>query len=195
MPNPARIAATAMSGQAVPVPNTPNAAATTAMLPTASLREQIHTDRRLASPSRCRQSISAQARLAISANTPMIPIVAAWGSVPMTAIQIVLPSTHKPSRSSVAPLSSAARAPLQGEAGNAQADCIVGAVSQEVERVGLEGRRLRGEARSDLDREHAGVDRQRKPQHAPPGLVSGWRGRFTPDAASACHVVTSICST
>ena len=51
-PRAARMAATMMSGQAVPVPNTPAAAATTARLPMTSLREQIHTDRRLASPSR-----------------------------------------------------------------------------------------------------------------------------------------------
>ncbi len=38
------IAATARSGHIVFVPNTPSEAAITAMLPIASLREQIHTE-------------------------------------------------------------------------------------------------------------------------------------------------------
>ena len=45
-------AATARSGQALPVPNTPSAAPTTARLPIASLRLHSHTERMLASPSR-----------------------------------------------------------------------------------------------------------------------------------------------
>ena len=45
---------TRRTGQALPVPNTPNAAAMTAMLPIASLREQIQTDRMFASPVRKR---------------------------------------------------------------------------------------------------------------------------------------------
>ena len=43
--------ATTRSGQADPVPNTPRAASITARLPSASLREQIQTERMLASPS------------------------------------------------------------------------------------------------------------------------------------------------
>jgi lathosterol oxidase len=46
--------ATARSGQALPVPNTPSAASITAILPKASLREQIQTERMLASPVRYR---------------------------------------------------------------------------------------------------------------------------------------------
>src|SRR5688572_30796345 len=46
------IAATARSGQRLPVPNTPSAASITAKLPMASLREHSHTERMLASPSR-----------------------------------------------------------------------------------------------------------------------------------------------
>ena len=52
MPKPAMIAATMTSGQPVPVPNTPAAASSTARLPIASLREQIQTERMLASPPR-----------------------------------------------------------------------------------------------------------------------------------------------
>lgn len=44
------MAATMMSGQPVPVPNTPATAAMTARFPIASLREQIQTDRILESP-------------------------------------------------------------------------------------------------------------------------------------------------
>ncbi len=50
--SPAMIAATARSGQLRPVPNTPSAAPITARLPIASFREQIHTERILASPVR-----------------------------------------------------------------------------------------------------------------------------------------------
>ena len=46
------IAATIRSGQPVPVPNTPAAAASTARLPMASLRVQIQAERMLASPAR-----------------------------------------------------------------------------------------------------------------------------------------------
>jgi hypothetical protein len=46
------IVATMRSGQAAPVPNTPAAAASTATLPIASLRDQIHTERMFASPIR-----------------------------------------------------------------------------------------------------------------------------------------------
>ena len=46
------IAATARSGQLCPVPNTPSAAPITAILPIASLREQIQTERMFASPVR-----------------------------------------------------------------------------------------------------------------------------------------------
>src|SRR3546814_10931407 len=87
-PSPARITATMMSGHAAPVPNTPSAAATTAILPIASLREQIHTERRLASPSRWRHRLSAQAKLATSASTPITPIVSALGSVPAPILKI-----------------------------------------------------------------------------------------------------------
>ncbi len=45
------IAATARSGQAVLVPQTPTAASMTTTLPIASLREQSQTERTLASPS------------------------------------------------------------------------------------------------------------------------------------------------
>ncbi|WP_277980182.1 hypothetical protein [Sphingomonas phyllosphaerae] len=88
-PRPAKIAATAISGQPVPVPNTPNAAATAATLPIASFREHIQTDCRLASPLRCRQSRAAQTRLAISAATPTIPIVFAPGSMPDAATDAI----------------------------------------------------------------------------------------------------------
>ena len=53
-PSAAISAATRMSGQALFRPNTPPAARTTAMLPIASLREQIQTDRMFASPLRKR---------------------------------------------------------------------------------------------------------------------------------------------
>ena len=57
---PARPARVQMaSGQAVPVPKTPSAANMTARLPSASLREQIHTDRMFASPVRKRYNIDA----------------------------------------------------------------------------------------------------------------------------------------
>jgi hypothetical protein len=46
------MAATRRSGQALPVPNTPKAASSTAMLPIASLRLHSHTERMFASPSR-----------------------------------------------------------------------------------------------------------------------------------------------
>src|SRR3546814_6199313 len=49
---PAITAATTTSGHPVPVPNTPSAANTTATFAIASLREQIQTDRMLASPLR-----------------------------------------------------------------------------------------------------------------------------------------------
>ena len=48
------IAATIRSGQPVPVPNTPAAAAITARLPIASLQDQIQTERMLESPVRNR---------------------------------------------------------------------------------------------------------------------------------------------
>jgi hypothetical protein len=51
-PRPPRIAATITSGQLVPVPKIPIAASSTAALPTASLREQIQTERMFASPVR-----------------------------------------------------------------------------------------------------------------------------------------------
>jgi hypothetical protein len=46
--------ATMTSGQLVLVPKTPIAASSTAALPSASLREQIHTERMFASPKRKR---------------------------------------------------------------------------------------------------------------------------------------------
>src|SRR5690554_4031604 len=48
----AMMVATIRSGQALPVPNTPSAASSTARLPRASLRVQSHTLRMLLSPSR-----------------------------------------------------------------------------------------------------------------------------------------------
>jgi hypothetical protein len=51
-PSPPMTVATIMSGQPVPVPNTPSAASSTAALPMASLREQIQTERMFASPAR-----------------------------------------------------------------------------------------------------------------------------------------------
>src|SRR3546814_19379014 len=53
MPRPASTRATLRSGQAVPVPNTPAAAATTPLLPLASLPRQLPTQRRLQPPSPC----------------------------------------------------------------------------------------------------------------------------------------------
>ena len=100
----AMMAATIRSGQPVPVPNTPAAAASTARLPIASLREQIQTDRMLESPVRKRNSISATAAFASRARTPTTPMTSAWGSVPASACQTVDPMTHRPRTSRPAPL-------------------------------------------------------------------------------------------
>ena len=54
IPSAAMTAATMMSGQPAPEPKTPAAASSTALLPMASLREQIQTERILASPPRKR---------------------------------------------------------------------------------------------------------------------------------------------
>ena len=47
-----KLEATAVSGQPVPVPDTPSAASSTARLPRTSLRVQIHAERMFASPAR-----------------------------------------------------------------------------------------------------------------------------------------------
>ncbi len=47
-----------------------------------------------------------------------------------------------------------------------QGDAVVGRVAQEVERIGQQRDRLRGEAGADLDREHGEIDRERDPQDA-----------------------------
>ena len=53
----------------------------------------------------------------------------------------------------------------------AEADRIIGAVAQEIERVGLKRARIRGDPGSDLDTEHRGIDDQREPQDAPPSGI------------------------
>ena len=58
------------------------AAAITARLAMASLREQIHTDRIFASPSRKRQSMIATPTLAANAAKPTAPIIQGRGEAP-----------------------------------------------------------------------------------------------------------------
>jgi len=47
-----------------------------------------------------------------------------------------------------------------------QAEAVVAGVAQEVERIGQQRGRLRGQASADLDGEHREVDRERHPQDA-----------------------------
>ena len=77
---PAMSAATARSGHAVDVPQTPRAAAITITLPMASLREQSQTERTFASPSLYGIKRPTEARLAASAKKPMIPMTSALGT-------------------------------------------------------------------------------------------------------------------
>jgi len=95
IPRPAMIVATIRFGQVVPVPNTPVAATTTATLPIASSREQIQTDRKLASPVRKRYNIIATAPLAMSVTIPTKLIISAYGTVPcQIAPHNILPGWH-----------------------------------------------------------------------------------------------------
>ena len=104
------MAATAMSGQPVPVPNTPSAASSTARLPSTSLRVQTQAERILESPSRYAHNRANDIALARSAATPTAPMVKASGTVSCQACQAVTPITHNPNRPMVEPLAKAAMA-------------------------------------------------------------------------------------
>jgi hypothetical protein len=69
--------ATAISGQPVPVPNTPSAASSTARFSSTSLRVQIHAERMFESPWRKAQSSANEIALARSAAVPTAPMVKA----------------------------------------------------------------------------------------------------------------------
>ena len=100
--------ATSKSGHALPVPKTPSAASMTKRFPSASLREQIHTDRMFASPVRKRYSIHATPPLANSAITPTAPMVTGSGAMPCCKCQTAFASTKIPKPPMHAALSSAA---------------------------------------------------------------------------------------
>jgi len=104
------VAATTMSGQPFPVPNTPSAASSTARLPSTSLRVQIHAERMFESPSRNAHSSANETALARSAAVPTAPMVNACGTVPCQACQAVTPMTQSPKRPMVAPFAKAAMA-------------------------------------------------------------------------------------
>src|SRR5690606_23306456 len=71
---------TAKSGHGESVAAVTAAAAMTSMLPNASLREQSHTERRLASLSRKRSKSTTAPRLTASASAPISPIGSACGA-------------------------------------------------------------------------------------------------------------------
>lgn len=102
-------AATAKSGQLLLVPKTPTAASITATLPIASFRLQIHTERILASPSRCAESMSATPPFTSNARNATTPIVNGSGTAPLTKVNTVLAMTNTPYPVIVKPFTKAAR--------------------------------------------------------------------------------------
>jgi len=70
--------------------------------------------------------------------------------------------------SSDTPLNIAARAPAQCHARNAEADRIVGAVPEKIERIGPKRDGLGSNTGDDLHHEHAGIDDERNPEHPAP---------------------------
>jgi hypothetical protein len=178
-PSPARIAATTMSGHPVPMPNTPKAAATTAMLPIASLREHIQTDRRLAISGERERAHDAHCLGGRERSPCRHPNGAAE-----------YPCAQQDQRAALRQRRT--RTPAERKARDPQADRIVRRVTKEVERIGLERCRLRRHAGCDLDTKHGSVDRQRDPQCASPCLIFLLRsGDGTTAATTSCHAVTS----
>ena len=103
-------AATAKSGQGVPVQATSPAATTTARFPIASLRLNSQTARTFASPDRCGISTAAAATFTISAITPKMPMMPASGWCSTSTRYAVVARTPMPSAPRNRPCRSAARA-------------------------------------------------------------------------------------
>jgi hypothetical protein len=71
---------------------------------------------------------------------------------------------------------------------NEQADPIAGAVTEKIERIGLQRDRARCEAGPALKKEHAGIDRQGDPEHPLIGpILLTLRRFFTLVAAMRAH--------
>ena len=66
-----------------------------------------------------------------------------------------------------------AGAPCERHPGHAEADGVVRGIAEEIERVGLQGRRTGSGTGDDLGHEETGIDDERDPERAPPlGLFS-----------------------
>ena len=88
-----------------------------------------------------------------------------------------------------------ARAPNQSQADHTEADGVVRSVTQEIQRVGLQGGRAGGSAGHDLGQEEPGIDRERDPQRSAPARAVQHRlGAGAVCIMAAGHGVTSTAS-
>ena len=165
--------ATTRSGHPVPVPNTPAAASSTARLPTTSFARANPGRPHIGiafpeGPKQCeRRGVGDQRRDANRAHRE------GARQCPVQRVPDDRGDHPQPEGAHGRALRQRrTRAITQRHADNQEADGVVRAVPEKIQRVGLQRRGARRQACRDLDQEHDGVDRQHRPEHAAIGAVA-----------------------